>query len=222
MHDPAIRYLVKTVLDKATAVLRQCQEDGEQPLLCSEFAAHSYGEAVFTDQRRSALGQDVATTAMPGTQDSHVPNVAQRRCKQLSPTAASIPAQSLLGHLQQHYGSVPDALAAVQGGAAAGRAPQVSDAVLDILIEAILAQRSGGSRTSRGRSARRARGDAPRLAGGRASAGQRPAQADRRRPAARPGTFGEPLTPPTASPAETLWPSPPNWSPRAICCVRPT
>jgi hypothetical protein len=143
LRAPEVRYLVKTVLDKATAVLRRCQEDGEQPLLCSEFVWRSHDEADSREDNPFAL-------QVPPFSELGVParRIGSQRNGRGLPAASAVPAESLLGLLQQRYGSLPAALHTTPGAAALAPPPQVSDAVLDMLIEAIVDQRSGPGRNA--------------------------------------------------------------------------
>jgi hypothetical protein len=137
-NSPLVRRLAKAAIDKAAAFVARCQSNGKQPMICSEFVYRCYDRAVEGDSDPYTIEVAEFRTA-----ESRPRLLGWRRRKQADAAPSAIPPDSLLGRLQAEHGDLTTALEPPKIMKAAAP-PIVSDIELDLLIEAYLAESSGG------------------------------------------------------------------------------
>lgn len=137
-NSPLVRRLAKAAIDKAAAFVAWCQSNGKQPMICSEFVYRCYDRAMEGDNDPYTIEVAEFRTA-----DSRPRLLGWRRRKQAAAAPSAIPPDSLLGRLEAEHGDLATALEPPKVMKATAP-PIVSDIELDVLIEAYLAESSGG------------------------------------------------------------------------------
>ncbi|MCC6127481.1 MAG: hypothetical protein IT426_21190 [Pirellulales bacterium] len=137
LENPLARRLVKWVTDKSAAFVRWAQDNGKQPMICSEFVYRSYDEAVSGDTDPYTI-----EITLPWSEAIRPRLLGWRRRDQKGETASHVHPDSLLGRLA----SQPDGLnKTLQSKKVFAAAPESlpSDDELDRLIETYLDEQSG-------------------------------------------------------------------------------
>jgi hypothetical protein len=144
-HSSIVRRLAKAAIDKAAAFVNWCQSNGKQPMICSEFVYRCYDQAVEGDNDPYTIEVTEFRTS-----EARLRLLGRRRRQKAVATSTTIPPDSLLGRIQVEYGDIKEAVESRKVRAAAPSAP-ISDDELDSILEAFLAETSGGAPKSKER-----------------------------------------------------------------------
>lgn len=136
LSNPLLRRIVYSAINNAAAFVRRMQSGGKQPMICSEFVYRDYDEAL--PDKVDPYSIEIEPLWTPG----RLRLLGRRRREKQAAGAGHIHPESLLGRLQAEPGGLDRAFAEPRALAAAP--PETSDAELDALIEACLAEQERG------------------------------------------------------------------------------
>lgn len=136
LSNPLLRRIVYSAINNAAAFVRRMQLGGKQPMICSEFVYRDYDEAL--PDKVDPYSIEIEPLWTPG----RLRLLGRRRREKQAAGAGHIHPESLLGRLQAQPGGLSWAIDAPMALAAAP--PETSDAELEALIEAYLAEQEGG------------------------------------------------------------------------------